>query len=316
MKIEDIENDNKIRFWSVVPGIEDVAPIIPAKKLPVPDWWKKTPAHASGSAEQLPQEFYDKHRPDRTTNLVASMLGGGMTEEDRTGACGGGGEAREDEKTRSTGTIKLCPAIHDWFESGYVLPMWCDLHIELFEDGQLGQSGRKPYNFSSPHPRYDGGLMDNITYIHWLPEEQQKRGAVGFINLECPWRMMTPPGISCFQFPMYYHFNQDFEVPPGPVWTDEYAQVNPQIIIKRYGKIKIPQGTPLCVFVPYDRSIVDNMELEIMETDRDGHVIDKDCLRHESKTDAMVQSVFKGGYRKMQKEKTEGCPFPHDNKNT
>ena len=304
--MEDIENDNKIRFWSVVPGIEDVA----AKKLPVPDWWKKTPAHASGSAsgsaEQLPQEFYDKHRPDRTSNLVASMMGG-ETDDRHVRTV----DQNEDEKTRSTGTIKLCPAIHDWFESGYVLPMWCDLHIELFEDGRLGQSGRKPYNFSSPHPQYDGGLMDNITYIHWLPEEQQKRGAVGFINLECPWRMMTPPGISCFQFPMYYHFNQDFEVPPGPIWTDEYVQVNPQIIIKRYGKIKIPQGTPLCVFVPYDRSTVDNMELEIMSTDSGGHVIDEDCKRLEAKTDAMVQTVFKGGYRKMQKQ---GCPFPHNKK--
>jgi len=303
--MEDIENDNKIRFWSVVPGIEDVAPIIPAKKLAVPDWWKKAPAHATGSAEQLPQEFYHKHRPDRTSNPVASMVGGESGPKVKLV------DINEDEKTRSTGTIKLCPAIHDWFECGYVLPMWCDLHIELFEDGRLGQSGRKPYNFRSPHPQYDGGLMDNITYIHWLPEEQQKRGAVGFINLECPWRMMTPPGISCFQFPMYYHFNQDFEVPPGPIWTDEYAQVNPQIIIKRYGKIKIPQGTPLCVFVPYDRSTVDNMELEIMSTDSEGHVIDEDCKRLEAKTDAMVQTVFKGGYRKMQKE---GCPFPHNKK--
>jgi hypothetical protein len=153
--------------------------------------------------------------------------------------------------------------------------------------------------------------MDNITYINWLPEEQQKRGAVGFINLECPWRMMTPPGISCFQFPMYYHFNQDFEVPPGPIWTDEYAQVNPQIIIKRYGQIKIPQGTPLCVFVPYDRSTVDNMELEIMSTDKSGNVIDEDCKRLEAKTDVMVQTVYKGGYRKMQKQ---GCPFPRNKK--
>ena len=304
--MKNIENDNKIRFWSVVPGIEDIAPIIPAKKLPVPDWWKKTPAHASGSTEQLPQEFYDKHRPDRTTNLVESMLR--HEPDDRHVRTV---DPNEDEKTRSTGTIKLCPAIHDWFESGYVLPMWCDLNIKLFEDGRLGQSGRKPYNFNTPHPRFDGGLMDNITYINWLPEEQQKRGAVGFINLECPWRMMTPPGISCFQFPMYYHFNQDFEVPPGPIWTDEYAQVNPQIIIKRYGQIKIPQGTPLCVFVPYDRSTVDNMELEIMSTDKSGNVIDEDCKRLEAKTDVMVQTVYKGGYRKMQKQ---GCPFPRNKK--
>lgn len=312
--MKDIENDNKIRFWCELPGIEQLAPISPAKDF-IPNWWKNTPAHAVGARTNemsLPEEFYDSVRADRRSRSSASMLYGNEV---------GGGEIklkdgkteliRDDEKTRATGTIKLCPAIHDWFECGYVLPMWSDLQIELFEDGRIGESGEKPYNFRSPHPNIAGGLMDNITYIHWLPEEQQRRGAVGFINLECPWRMMTPPGISCFQFPMYWHFNQDFEVPPGPIWTDEYAIVNPQIIIKRYGKIVIKRGTPLCVFVPYERSSADNLELEIMSTDFSGNVLDEDCKRHETKTDAMIQTVFKGGYRKMQKE---GCPFPHNKK--
>ena len=86
-----------------------------------------------------------------------------------------------------------------------------------------------------------------------------------------------------------------------------------QKIIKRYGKITIKRGTPLCVFVPYNRSTVDDLELEIMKTDINGRVLDEECQKIEEKTRLMVQTMFRGGYRDMQKKKTaEGCPFSHE----
>ena len=291
---------NKIQFWSTIPGIEEVAPIVPAKDF-IPEWWKGVPAHQVGDISKVmpEEEFLNSLGKDVKISSTINP------------------PYADDILQRNTGTIKLCPAIHDWFNTGWVLPMWTDVFIEIFEDGKLGQSGGKAFNLETPNPPdynrlITGGLMDNITYIHWLPEEQQKRGAIGFVQINCPWRMRTPPGISCYQFPMYWHFNPDFEVPPGPIWTDEYAQVNPQIIIKRYGKITIKRGTPICVFVPYDRSTVDNLELEIMKTDSNGRVLDEECQKIEEKTRLMVQTMFRGGYRDMQKKKmAEGCPFPH-----
>ena len=268
--------ENRVKFWSVVPGVEEWAPIEPASKF-IPKWWKGVPAHSdtSGVPAINGPQYSDSGTPQFETNL----------------------------QTRADGTIKLCPAIHDWFNTGWVLPMWCDLHIELFEDGALGAPGGKQYTFRTPHPDFQGGLMYNITYITWLPKEQQENGAVGFVNLECPWRMKTPAGISCYQFPMYYHFNQDFEVPPGPIWTDVYTQVNPQIILKRYGKITIKRGTPLCLFIPYERCSADNLEMEIVKRG------EKE-IEWEHSTDRMIQTKFKGAYYQMQKEaKKAGCPY-------
>lgn len=285
--------NNKIKFWSVVPGVEEWAPIVPAKEF-IPKWWKTVPPHADSAGDtdhggEFSIQDYRERGAERVT-MKPNFGWGSDPDEIKL-------------KTRADGTIKLCPAIHDWFNTGWVLPMWCDLHIELFEDGAVGQAGRKPYTFRTPHPDFKGGLLDNITYITWLPKEQQEKGAVGFINLECPWRMITPPGISCYQFPMYYHFNQDFEVPPGPIWTDVYAQVNPQIILKRYGKITIKRGTPLCVFVPYERCSVDSLEMEIVKRG------EKE-IEIENKTDRMIQTKFKGAYYQMQKEaKKAGCPY-------
>ena len=198
---------------------------------------------------------------------------------------------------RERGTIKICPSVLDWFSQGYVLPMWCDFHIELKENGDV--------RVLSPDTNFldEKGntlFMNSQAYGSWLPE-QQKKQAVTVFRPPCPWRMKTPVGYSSYQFPMYYHFNPDFEVPPGPVWSDEYHVINPQIVFKHYGEIKIKRGTPLCVFVPYKREPDDTFHYEIKRRD-------EECEILEQKTTLMVQTKFLGGYKEMQKEKG-GCPM-------
>ena len=82
--------DNKIIFWSVIKGLEEVVPPQPAKNY-IPEWWKNTPSF-------IPNMEVDRPRP------------------------------------RERATIKVCPSVQDWFLQGYVLPMWCDLYLEINED--------------------------------------------------------------------------------------------------------------------------------------------------------------------------------------
>ena len=143
-------------------------------------------------------------------------------------------------------------------------------------------------------------ITQDSAYITWLPE-QYKKNAVAMLRINCPWRMKTPAGYSTYQFPMQYHFNPDFDVPAGAIWTDEYHLINPQLIIKHYGEIKIDRGTPLCVYVPYKREPNDTFHYEIKRRD-------EECEILEQKSTLMVQTKFLGGYKEMQKEKG-GCPM-------
>jgi hypothetical protein len=284
--VEESKSNNKIKFWikqhdKRLAHIIDSTPIVPAKEF-IPEWWKKVPAHDMGCPGAPVDEKF--RGQEYLLSAPSRLIPGHVTDED---------------KTRTTGTVKLCPAIHDWFSMGYVLPMWCDLEVNIVDDGRGGESGPKPYDVRAPSDKFHGGLIDHSTYIQWLPKEYQERGAVGFVSLECPWNMSTPPGISVFQFPMYYHFNPDFEVPPGPIWADEYSRVNPQIIVKHYGKFTIKRGTPLCVFIPYGRHSADHLEMELVRHPGEHEEI------QEGKTDTIVETVFRGGYRQMQKEKNE-----------
>ena len=196
--------------------------------------------------------------------------------------------------SRDKGTVKICPSVQDWFSQGYVLPMWFDVHINIKENGEVIVRNLKNNLIGS------STFMDNRTYISLLPK-QQKNQAVAVFKPDCPWRMKTPAGYSCYQFPMWYHFNPDFEVPPGPVWSDEYHMINPQIILKHYGEIKIKRGTPLCVFVPYKREPDDTFHYEIK-------IEDEECQRLDQKSILIPATKFIGGYKEMQKEKG-GCPM-------
>jgi hypothetical protein len=250
--------DNKVIFWSVIKGLEEVIPPQPAKKY-IPEWWKNTPPFVP------------------TPNI----------------------EGKERQSKRNRSTIKVCPAIHDWFLQGYVIPMWCDLYLEMNEDGSWS------CEHSYPNDLMTAEMSQDSVYITWLPE-QYKKNAVAMLRLDCPWRMKTPSGYSSYQFPMYYHFNPDFEVPPGPIWTDEYHLIDPQIIIKHYGVTKINRGTPLCAIVPYKREPDDTFHYEIKRRD-------EECEILEQKTDLIQWSKFEGGYKEMQKEKG-GCPMHKEHK--
>jgi hypothetical protein len=242
--------DNKVIFWSIIKGLEEIVPLQPAKNY-IPEWWKNTPSFMPNMEQEAPIP-------------------------------------------REGGTIKICPSVHDWFSQGYVLPMWYDVHIDIKENGEIKVLG------SDQNLLRNSSFMIADAYTSWLPE-QQKKQAVAVIRLACPWRMKTPVGYSCYQFPMWYHFNPDFEVPPGPVWSDEYHLIDPQIILKHYGEIKIKRGTPLCVFVPYKREPDDTFHYEIKRRD-------EECEILEQKTELMVRTKMIGGYKEMQKEKG-GCPM-------
>ena len=240
--------DNKVIFWSIIKGLEEIVPLQPAKNY-IPEWWKNTPSFIPNIEENcsIPKE---------------------------------------------RATIKVCPSVQDWFSQGYVLPMWYDVHIDIKENGEIEVLG------SDENLLRNSTFMPEGAYTSWLPEQQN---AVAVFRPACPWRIKTPVGYSCYQFPMWYHFNPDFEVPPGPVWSDEYHVINPQVIIKHYGVTKINRGTPLCVFVPYKREPDDTFHYEIKRRD-------EECKILEQKTELMVRTKMIGGYKEMQKEKG-GCPM-------
>jgi hypothetical protein len=71
----------------------------------------------------------------------------------------------------------------------------------------------------------------------------------------CPWRIVTPPGWSVLQLPLFYHFNKQWSVLPGIVDTDIHHEINQQVLYHGNGEeFFIGRGSPFVLYIPFRRS--------------------------------------------------------------
>ena len=230
----------KIHWWSVIEGLEKVAPIVPAKEY-VPDWWKK----------------------------VERMI---------------------DNKLDNKGTVRNCPSFPEYITHGFVVPLWCDLHLEVHHDSWKWKSPEKLFTFNN-HP--------GEQFRDWLPKHVQDNTSM-VLKPNCPWRVKTPPGWSVWQLPMIYHYNPVFETLPGIIWSDIHHEINQQMLIKQYGEFFIPRGTPLAMYVPYERN---KYTYDVSGPNVKNAAWANTAHLH-------VRSKFKGGYKLHQAE-VKKCPVKH-----
>ena len=140
------------------------------------------------------------------------------------------------------GPVKRCPSFKDWFNSGIVFPMWCD--VQLANDGVN-------WEWLTSSDKFIWEIHDNKQFIDFLPNNVDGNVVYKAGN---PWKIVTPKGWSVMQLPMFYHFNNDFEVLPGIIDTDVHHEVNPQVLLKGNKDIVyIKSGTPFFQLIPFKR---------------------------------------------------------------
>jgi hypothetical protein len=199
-----------------------------------------------------------------------------------------------DDNVESKGTIKNCPSFPEFLSQGYVMPLWCDLQIDIKHDNFEWKSPDKMFNFSS---------HGDIQFRDFVPKHIKDNSSM-VLKAECPWRLKTPKGYSVWQLPMYYHYNPIFEVLPGIIWSDIHHEVNQQMLIKKYGKFLLKRGTPLAVYVPFKR---EKYKLEIQGPTPENARWSNESYLH-------VKTKFTGGYKLNQSKQSKliKCPFNND----
>ncbi len=191
-------------------------------------------------------------------------------------------------------TVKACPSFPDFFSQGFVLPMWMDstIRYDSVEDRWFADS-----NMPSWDAHKNDQFMDFVK-----PHMQGKPGNFVF-KANCPWRLITPPGYSVLQLPLFYHFNQEFSILPGIIDTDIHSEINQQILYHGEGNtISIPRGTPLAMYVPFKRTKYD---LEIRyQTEQDRKLFAGKGL------DIATKGMGAGVYRRWQRERPHSYNKP------
>jgi hypothetical protein len=188
-------------------------------------------------------------------------------------------------------TVKMCPALPDFFSMGYVLPMWADTIIQFDKETDMwkAKSGRDADHF------FKWEVHSNKQFIDLVPEGVHALGTKSSMIFKpiSPWRLITPPGYSVLQIPMFYHYDRNWSTIPGVIHTDIYHELNQQILYHGNGEeVFIKRGTPLVQYIPFKR---EKFNLEFSDMNQEEALIF-------DRNDLYLASKFKGGYQQMQRE--------------
>jgi len=186
-------------------------------------------------------------------------------------------------KLEDKGTVKRCPGIIDLFKDAFVIPLWCDLELDIESEQNFRFRPSNDNCVFQVHP--NAQFLDHVQTDYTL-----------IFKPISPWHIRTPKGYSVMQLPMYYHFNDQFDVLPGTIWTDMHHEVNPQMAIKKKGRFTITKGTPLAMYIPFKREATN---LKISEyTD--------EYKKADDVNNTWMRSKFVGAYRMWQNKFKDG----------
>lgn len=187
-------------------------------------------------------------------------------------------------------SVKICPSFPDLLSQGFVLPMWTDtkIHYDKQTDRWSANSSSKYIDDWKIHS--SGQFIDYVT-----PNYLGKEGDIVFKAIS-PWRIITPPGYSVMQLPLFYHFDKKYTILPGIIDTDIFHEANPQVLYLGNGEeITIKRGEGLALYVPFKRTKYDLSVEELTE----------ETQKIFRKNDLALSTNFmgSGNYRKLQRER-------------
>ena len=156
---------------------------------------------------------------------------------------------KQKHKIDSEQTVKGCPGIKDFMETGFVIPAWCDMEIMPSDCGNFVETRYSDPSYNSAYHPAD--QLENETQV------LTKFGVRAAVKLDCPWRIWSKSNWSVLYQPMFYHEDRNYEAIPGIIDHDLGALVSPiNIMLKEIKHTTIKMGEPLCQLIPIKRETV------------------------------------------------------------
>lgn len=148
-------------------------------------------------------------------------------------------------------TAKACPSFVDYFSQGYILPAWSDMEVTFDPKTQQWS-----YINAVPNESTDFGWSAHSGYqfLDYVDASFYGQDPKVVLKALPPWRIITKPGWSVLQQPLFYHFDNPLVAMPGVIDTDISHEINIQMFYFGEGEtIKIKRGDPLVQYIPFKR---------------------------------------------------------------
>lgn len=164
------------------------------------------------------------------------------------------GASSVSDGTISVGNVKNCPSFPDYFSNGFTVPMWCDTKLIYHKETDK-------FSWLVSNQQFSWEVHGHSQFLNLSPHKYLGRNGKFVFKALSPWKIITPPGWSVLQLPMFYHFDNKFTVLPGIIDSDIHHEINQQVVIlEESEEIFIPAGTPFVQYIPFKR---ENLSLEV-----------------------------------------------------
>ena len=277
-----------VRWYSTDPGVADLHPWYPSRKL-----------HRPWRTKALKDQGARNSEERRCPWLKASRMWERMHHEMI------GQENSEGPENYTHGVT--CPATSKIMDSGYILPCPADIIIQTDGTGVNFQYiTQKLFVNNSRYvkshiPQQTDGMRETISNkptLEWT------------VKLELPWRVQAHPDVVFMQIPIAYHDEDRFTVPTGIADPAYSYEINLQLFWHKIeaGEYLLKAGTPLCQWVPMHRDFLtmkgwdvrvetandwDRENNDIMEYQRRKNFLESSNLRERIDTQAQILSLNK-----------------------
>jgi hypothetical protein len=157
------------------------------------------------------------------------------------------------------GNVKTCPSFPDYLSQGVIIPMWTDTIIS-FDKNKVWRwkTSNEIFQWEIHYPHQ---FLDSTSYSY------MNKKAKFIFKAICPWHIITPPGYSVYQLPLFYHQQDDYSVLPGIIDTDIHHIINQQVVYHTDKfEIFIKRGTPFVQYIPFKRT---NFKIDVHEPTKD-----------------------------------------------
>lgn len=147
--------------------------------------------------------------------------------------------------------------IKSFLSQGYIVPMWTESKLQY---NPYVQGQTMAYMTSDEkYPQWES--IKTVQMIKYQPVNTFGIDGSLIFVANSPWQIITEPGYSVLEVPLFFHFNGHFSIMPQILNTDRYHDIKTKVIYHGDGEeITIPQGMPFVQYIPFKRQ---DMELEV-----------------------------------------------------
>ena len=140
-------------------------------------------------------------------------------------------------------TVRMCPAITGFLDSGYIIRAWCDMRFEFYEDRgtKMCKVTQSKNTGIEQHDKFQIGKINDKKYIRQV------------VKLMSPWWIKTAPGYSFYFMPLAF-----WQLPYQPVagiidgdLNHMHCPIN--LWVNGDASFEIKLGDPLVQVLPFKR---------------------------------------------------------------